>query len=972
MAAASIPGSYPGAYPDSIPPTPEETMQQPVQDQHQRQHNKLHKPADPRSHKYTDSGVGMAGQGPIQPSTHGESNWNGPEEAIGGGTYVRDYTQPTGHLKPTGGADINTATTAAQLARSDTVPREAAGTLPTAAMMGGMTTAGSDDVQRSDLANRTQQTSSDAAPYWGSLPTGTNGAVHNTVAGHGSATDDHNEHHHLPPKSTSPGRSVIAGGIANYPRGGVYNTVTGHGSQDQEAARHNQSRDIDGAGNMAGVVDPAHDTMLAAPLPDIPEGKQKTNYQPTLVPETAVGDDVMLAEAASRDARHSPQVGNSEAAAPRAFPLVEPTTDNRDAKRESTSPSRYGAAAGAAGLGAGAAAAAYAGQHRGRSSPPDQDTRHSTSPQLDNRHQTAGAVTGKRRPSQQRSPVEKSTSREEGSPKGEKKHRLLGIFHRHKDEGKEDTHHRSSAGDRVESTKEDTVAVDGPNRLRKLSKGESAMHRRRSPSANKTDPEEHSSHNKEKAAAGAAAGAGALGFLHHRKSNSTNEKPKDTTNPTLNPRSADTSGAGPAGETLHQVGQVSTPFEHPREPPMPLSGHEQHPGDYNPLAIGIPSGVGHEAHSTARGTTTNEPGNYNTLASGTASGVNPTRSEATQRNVVSSHPGGYNVLASSGQPPAIPGSQERNGGAVTQEPGHYNTLASGIPSGIDRGSSVPVTQTGNRDTATDDLKDDGEPTEYNVLPSGTVSGVKVKPKSHRHSNHGTNASTSGINNPPASSTTARDDPQHTFPSGTPIPLHLRRERDHAHHLNASQESVPGITSYAHPDPDPAEQHMSPEVMPAAYTATTHPPREYQHQTTQPQTETQPRTQPQPQNLNRIPPPGPTGYAQEQYPTQQRTAMGMSPAVMPTAYTASANPLRESHQHQQQQYQQSVDGQQRATNDRRFNPALAAAATSWAAAGAASGAAMVGGRGDYLYRDLLCIRFLMITFAELVEFVAPAR
>ncbi|EAQ90338.1 hypothetical protein CHGG_02273 [Chaetomium globosum CBS 148.51] len=908
-------------------------MQQPVQDQHHRQRNKLHKPADPRSHRYTDSGVGMTGQEPIQPSTHDESNWNGPEEAIGGGTYVRDYAQPTSRLEPTSGADLNTATTSAQPARNDTTPREDVGTLPAAAIMGGMSTAGSDGVQGSDLANRPQQTSSNAAPYWGSLPTGTNGAVHNTVAGHGSATDDHNEHHHLPPKSTSPERSVIAGGIANYPRGGVYNTVTGHGSQDQEATRHHQSRDIAGGGNMAGVVGPANDNMLAAPLSDIPEGQQKTNYEPTLIPKTAVSDDVILAEAASRDAQHSREVGNPGAAAPRAFPLVEPTTDNRDAKRESTSPSRYGAAAGAA-------AAAYAGQHRGRKSPPDEDSSYSsphldnshqtvgqsTSPHLDNRHQTAGAVTGKRRPSQQRSQVKKSTSRDEGSPKGEKKHRILGIFHRHKDEGKEDTHHRSSAGDRVELAREDTVTVDSPNRLRKLSKGESAMQRRRSPSANHTDPEEQPSHNKEKAAAGAAAGAGALGFLHHRKRNSISEKPKDTTNPTLNPRSVDTGGAGPAGETLHQVGQVSTPFEHPREPPMPLSGQEQQPGTYNVLASGTPSGVSHGVQSTTQGATTNEPGNYNTLSSGTASGVNPTRSEGTRRNVVSNQSGDYNVLASSGEPQAAARSQDRNGGVVTQEPGHYNTLASGIPSGIDRESSVPGTQAGNRDTATDDLRDDGEPTEYNVLPSGTASGVKVKPKSHRHSNHATAAATSGINQPTTTtgpSTTTGDDPQHTFPSGTPIPLHLRRERErernHAHHPNASQESVPGITSYAHPDSDSAEQHMSPEVMPAAYTATAHPPREYQHQ---PQHHPHPQTTTQPQNLTRLQQPhgAATGYTQEQYPTQQRTALGMSPAVMPAAYTASVNPPRESGQRQQQQYQhqRGVESQQRVEDDRRFN------------------------------------------------------
>lgn len=918
-------------------------MQQPIQsDQHQRQRNKLHKPADPRSHKYTDSGVGMTGPGPIQPSTHDESNWNGPEEAIGGGTYVRDYAQPTGRSEPIGD-HLNTATTSAHPTERDTLSHEDEGTLPAAAMMGGMGTAGSDRAEGPDPIKRTHQTSGDSAPYWGNLPTGANGAVHNTVSGHGSAADDHNEHHHLPPKSTSSEKSVIAGRVANYPRGGVYNTVTGHGSQDQEAARHNQPLGTDRGNNMAGVVDPANDTMLAAPLPDIPENKQKTNYQPTLMPETAVHDDVLLAEAASKNAEHSQASGNPEAAAPRAFPLAGPTTISSNDKRESTSPSRYGTAAGAAGLGAGAVAASYAAQHRGRSGPSaDEDARHSTSPHLNDRHQAAGgAVTGKRRPSQQRSPVEKSTSREEESPKGEKKHRILGIFHRNKDEGKEDTHRRRSVGDRAEPAKEDTVAVNSPNRLRKLSKGESAIERRRSPSASKANPEEHSSHNKEKAAARATAGAGALGFLHHRKRNSTSEKPKEITSPTLNPTSVDNGGAGPAGETLHQVGEVSTPFEHPREPPMPPQEDETQHGDYNILATGTPSGINPGAQHATKGPVTNEPGNYNTLASGTASGVNATRQGATQRDVVSSEPGGYNVLRSSGKPPAATNSQRGNGGIVTQEPGHYNTLASGIPSGIDRGTSGPETETGSRNTTTESPGDNEDSTEYNVLPSGTVSGVKVKPKSHRHSGHATEtASPSDNHSPqttratepraqalkdlpvPSGTTTTRYDPETTFPSGAPIPLHLRHER--AHHPNASQESVPGITSYAHPEP--AEQHMSPEVMPDAYTASAHPPREYQQpHTTQTQTQTQTQSQ------------GQQGYAQERYPNQQRTAMGMSPAVMPAAYTAAAagpRQLREDHQPQQQQQQQP--------DDRRFNPALAAAASSWAAAEAGKGSAVGGG------------------------------
>ncbi|KAK3299583.1 uncharacterized protein B0H64DRAFT_317960 [Chaetomium fimeti] len=847
-------------------------MQQPVQsDQHQRQRNKLHKPADPRGHGYTDSGVGMTRSVPIEPSTHEEPNWNGPDEAVGGGTYVRDYAQPTGPPEPTG-TDLNTGTTPAQHTESDTLPREEAGGLSAAAMMGGVSMAGPDPVGGSDTTSRTHKTSGDGAPYWGNLPSGANGAVHNTVSGHGSATDDHEQHHHLPPTSTSSDRSVIAGHVANYPRGGVYNTVTGHGSQDQEATHHNQPRGVDNKNNMAGVVGPTDDTMLAAPLPDIPEERQKAIRQPILLPETAVRGAVLPAEAASRDAEQSRTSGNAESAAPRAFPLVGATTDGSNDQRKSTSPSRYGAAAGAAGLGAGpaAAAAGYLGQQRGRSNPPDQDPRQCTAPNLDNTHQAAGApVTGKGQPSQQRSPAEKPTSHDDESPKGEKKHRILGIFHRNKDEGKEDAH-RKSPGDRTEVAKEDTTTVNSPNRLRKLSKGESAMGRRRSPSSAKADPEEQSSHGKEMAAAGAAAGAGAFGFLHHRKKKSTSENPKDTTNPTLVSKSVDSGGTGPAGETLHQVGEVSTPFEHPREPPMPPPENEQQPGNYNVLATGTPSGISHGAQPATKGAMTNEPRNYHTLASGTASGINSAHPETTRQNVVSSEPGGYNVLGSSGKPPVEGGAQDRSGGRVTQEPGHYNTLASGVPSGINRDSSVPGTQTGDGNTTTGGSRDKGESTEYNVLPSGTISGVKVKPKSPRHSTHTTDTAMSSDNqhehgqyNTLASGTASGQQQQHTFPSGAPIPSHLRHERAHP---NASQESVPGITSYsyAHPDttvpPPQQQQHMSPEVMPDAYTASTHP-----------------------------------------APVQQEGQQ----------------------QHQQQQQQQHQEGQ-RAGEDRRYNPALAAA------------------------------------------------
>ncbi|KAH6845740.1 hypothetical protein B0I37DRAFT_407194 [Chaetomium sp. MPI-CAGE-AT-0009] len=973
MAAASLPKSYPGSYPESIPPTPDETMQQPVQSEQHHERNKLLKPGDPRRHKHTDSGIGMTGPGLIQPSIHKEPNWHGPNEAVGGGTYVRDYAQPAGPPESTR-TNLNTATTSAQHTESERFSHEEPGRHSAAAMMGGVSTAGSGGAEGSKPADRDHQASGDTAPYWGDRPSGANGAVHNTVAGHGSAIDDHAEHHHLPSKSTPSEKSIIAGGVAKYPRGGVYNTVTGHGSQDQEAARHSQPRDIDIGNNMAGVVAPVNDTMPAAPLPDIPEERQKPNHKPTLLVETAVRDHALPAEAASRDAEHYQTLRSPEVAAPRAFPLVGATVDSSNDQRKSTSSSKYGAAAaGAAALGVGAAASGYAGQQRGRSDPPDETTGHSTSHGPDNRHKTAGgAVTGERQPqgSQQSSPVEKSTSHGEESPKGEKKHGILGIFHRNKNEGRESTH-RKSFGDRAEHTQEATTTVT-PSHLPRLSKGESAMGARPPPSSAKAGPEEHAGHSKEMAGAGAAAGAVGFGFLHHLRRNSASEKHENAASTTLHPRSAENSGAGPAGETLpvHQAGQVSTPFEHPRERPIPPPEAERQSGNYNVLAAGTPSGISQGAQTVTKGTTTNEPRNYNTLASGTASGINANRSGITRKDVASSDSGGYNVLGSSGRSPVAEGALNQSGETVTQEPGHYNTLASGIPSGIGRDSSAAGIRTGDRNTTTDNSKEEEEPTEYNVLPSGTVSGVKVKPKSPRHSSHSTDAAISddsqrgpgqhntlasgaalGVSRasqaPQAASTTdsraqavqnlpattyhdptAPQQEQHTFPNGAPIPSHLLHERAHP---NASQESVPGITSYAHPDmdtvPHPHPQHTAnPEVMPDAYPASAaHAPpaqQQAQAQATQGQ-----------------------GYAaQEQGPAHKRTALGMGmmgAAAVPAAYTAATagGPQQQQHQLEKQQLER-----EQPLDDKRFNPALAAATTSWAAAGAGGKSGMVGERG----------------------------
>jgi hypothetical protein len=231
---------------------------------------------------------------------------------------------------------------------------------------------------------------------------------------------------------------------------------------------------------------------------------------------------------------------------------------------------------------------------------------------------------------------------------------------------------------------------------------------------------------------------------------------------------------------------------------------------------------------------------------------------------------------------------------VTQDPGHYNMLAGGIPSGIKSDSGNPTSRSADRSgTKTNTETSDGEP-EYNVLQSGTPSGVKYKPKSPReYSSMLYPDAPPGTG--PADITTRAQDPKdlplppqaantrglnteqsgHTF-AAAPLPSHVRTS-----HPNPSQESVPGVTTYSHPE---AARNMSPEVMPDAYAASAP-----GHTHGQAQSYSQGESQ-----------------GTYDYPPTQQTAKGMSPAVMPAAYLASAP--GHSHSHNQSEGQSSSQTQ----------------------------------------------------------------
>jgi hypothetical protein len=650
-----------------------------------------------------------------------------------------------------------------------------------------------------------------------------------------------------------------------------------------------------------------------------------------------------------------------------------------------------------------------------------------------------------------RSSVDTRRSQEEEPPKGEKRHsKILGIFHRSRDDSKEDTTkaRRNSVNERYTAPAREDVAVVNPNPLRKQSRSEAPIERKRLSSSANADTDERPGHGMEKAAAGAAAGAGVFGLAHHKKG-SVSEKPQDTTS-TARPLTAGLGGAGPARDVPHRVEGVSTPFERPREPPMIpqeanstssgssygaesgpsgttanepgnysmlAAGATGQPSNYNAPATGTSSGVSQGPESGSRGTAANEPGKYNMLAAGAASGVAAAAAGATARHhmktkesgdyntldaspetnrrgiasrdfgdqsatrqdVVASDAGDYNLLKSSGTPPTA---ERARGGSM---------LAAGIPSGIKSDSGNPTSRSADRSgTKPNTETSDGEP-EYNVLQSGTPSGVKYKPKSPReYSSMLYPDAPPGTG--PADITTRAQDPKdlplppqaantrglnteqsgHTF-AAAPLPSHVRTS-----HPNPSQESVPGVTTYSHPE---AARNMSPEVMPDAYAASAP-----GHTHGQAQSYSQGESQGESQGTYDYPPTQQTakgmspavmpaaylasapGHShshnqsegqsssqtqnQYDYPPTQQTAKGMSPAVMPAAYTEAApHPAASQSQSQGQgqedsigsglyphpeQQQQQQDSTKSTTTDRGFNPAapaVAAAATSWMASGA---------------------------------------
>ncbi|KAK0712564.1 hypothetical protein B0T26DRAFT_714619 [Lasiosphaeria miniovina] len=526
-----LPGQYP------ITPgvaTPDEV------NMHKDQRNKLHKPQDPpqdqRGHGYSDSGVGLTERDRVGPFIGDESQRRGDySEAVGGGLYAREKNPLDSHdstaaqpalshdatRESLNGAAYAPETVGALFSRekapapfeteaqkltprafSQDTPREngSAFTADNTAIGQQRTSTAADD----NVEPRAQPraSGSNTPPYWGSLPKAASGGIYNTVTGHGSPGDDHDQHHGLPARPTEPETSHVAGNAADYPQTGVHNGVIGHGSQDEESMRHAQH---------------SSGRAFAAPLPGVPEHQSTSPKNDVLVND--FGSDI-----ASPKASSPPQIGtlisgaalsgvpaNNDSTAPRAFPLTDKEhTDKTLTSERSDSHTKEALLAGVAGAGTGIAASELADKHKHRHRNDEDSTIANRGVSQDaaaskDKHSPLGAIAGvlphrqkQEKEPKEASPVKKKKSREDNPPQvqGEKRHhRILGIFHRHKDDKDSD----------------ETLASEPQN--------------------DAAGPQ--SRHEKEKIAAGAAAGATGASVLrkHSKDDKESNKSPQSGSSP---------------------------------------------------------------------------------------------------------------------------------------------------------------------------------------------------------------------------------------------------------------------------------------------------------------------------------------------------------------------------------------------------------------------------------------------------------
>lgn len=901
-----LPGQYP------ITPgvaTPDEV------NMHKDQRNKLHKPQDPRTHGYSDSGVGLTERDRVDPFNGDESQRRSDySEAVGGGLYTREKNPLDSHDSTAAqpaishdatheslkGAAYAPQTVGALFSREKApAPFETGPQKPTPRAFSQDTSRENGSAFTADNAAIGQQRTSTAAddnvesgaqprapgsntpPYWGSLPKAAGGGIYNTVTGHGSPGDDHDQHHRLPARPTEPETSHVAGNAADYPQTGVHNSVIGHGSQDEESMRH--------AEHPSGRA-------FAAPLPGVPEHQSTSPKNDVLVNDS--GADISSPKASS-----PPQVGTltsgaalsgapvtNDSTAPRAFPLTdkENTDKTLTSERSDSHTKEALLVAGAAGAGTGVAASELADKHKHRHRNDEDSTTANRGVSQDaaaskDKHSPPGAIAGvlphrqkQEKEPKESSPVKKKKSREDSPPQaqGEKRHhKILGIFHRHKDDKDSD----------------ETLAPEPQNDA----------------------VEPRSRHEKEKIAAGAAAGATGASVLrkHNKDDKESNKSPQ--------------SGSSPRGNDMYEnyrrqqaaIGDEDNSITMPYDArmksstgavdPVPVPSRDKHDGmeeNYrrqqaalgkedgsitkpydakmrssvgaaDPIAVPIaerhvrhtgslPSpdtySTGSPAHAPAatRQTENSQESQDNEssrakplLAAGAGAAAagaymhsrregspkakgeheqqssTPFRSTGqSQSGTASNESGSYNTLAT-GTPSGVKtdssntAALETRDGA-TNEPGNYKVLASGTSSGVKTDSSA-LGSAAYKDRATSDSGPVQDKTgrstgPYNVLPSGTPSGVKVQPSQRRRSED-TYAQRQGESNTQATGTKSGTD--HGFGHIAAIPYTSpRTESTPEEPLLDTSHMGPRNDAVIHSREQSSSQ-MSPEVMPAAYTAT---------------------------------------------------------------------------------------------------------------------------------------------------------
>lgn len=874
----SIPGAYPATPQGELepaiaaPPAPTPRHHRHHHHYHRDQHNKLHKPADPRGHRHTDSGVGLTDSDPTL-------NANDVAHKPTALSENPPAAQPLELQATTSAATQDRDLGSNQSARK----KEPVQSGP--------------DTQDND----TQARRNSPPPYWGDLPKAQRGGIYNTVTGHGSVSDDHAQHHHLPSRS-APERAHVVGATTDYPRGGIYNSVAGHGSQDEESLRHTHSH---------------QDDAQLAPLPGISEEAegisedkhglvnniQGNNVARGSSPDTTRDDAAFIAmpPKASVPAEHEPLISDTSPASsspPRAFPLAAHHKSHQEAHqasrevyqapKEPDAVTRDALLASTAAAGVGTAASEQRDKRnklkKKDQSPTSKSQRHT---------KDTGVAVGQ--PAEWETKTDRSS--DEGSASSEKKHhKILGIFHRRRDskgEKEKGSSEPRAEPERHSARKKAAVATATGKHghfHRHDQETESNDKRSRSepskPQHDTRDGAQRMSLN-EATAAKVAESAGAFGVLYqkpeaaHETENlarnragesapepparsskrrsltppasvavsemstrypSASEAAKDPSPPeTSNSSHRDTakyagagaaaglgasvfandfdrsSASGEAGPRSSMTSPCSgmTPytFESPRDPP---------PTPANAGKTKIPHKPASEPVSPRTAHAMIAPGNYNTLASGTASGVRSSAKGSSDGGVRDSLD--YNVL-SSGTASGVKQSLSSDGAPLARksegtesDAGRYNILSSGTASGVKQSLSSDETTSVSRSEGA--KSDSGQ---YNILPSGTPSGVKIR----------SGGSWSSVTDGNRSLAKDGEGKYNTLTSGTPsgidtavnreAPRRLENEAHSAHDALVAAPMPSRDKSVDQPYP-PSEmaQKMSPEVLPESYRASSHP------------------------------------------------------------------------------------------------------------------------------------------------------